>query len=196
MPRANWGITSRDVENFDREAQFSPYVGPLPVNGVYRWQVKKLAFVAPTGDKLPQLRIGLALVPRSQAEKKYDGYFVTVFCPVSPKTAFRYVPFLDAIGVTGREFERGTVTDEEGDIKKIGKWRNTGETLILGMLKDNAGDQSGKYPKEIGWMGENVDTADDAGDDDEELDDYDAEEDTDDDDEYEDEDTDDDDDDF
>lgn len=183
MPRANWGISSRDVENFDRDAQFKPYTGPLPGNGVYRWQVKKLSFIAETGDKLPQLRIGLALVPRGQAEKKYAGYFVTVFCPVSAKTAFRYVPFLDAIGVTGREFERGTVTDEEGDIKKIGKWRNTGEELILGMLKDNTNDRTGNYPKEIGWVGENVDTP--ADETDEELDDYDAEEDSEDD-EYED----------
>lgn len=171
MPRVNWGVSAKDVDSYDRESAYKPYDGPLPPNGVYQWKVKSLKHVAGTREKNPQLRIGLELIPRTgrKDEKRYAGYFVTEFPPITDKTAFRYVPFLDAIGVTGREFEGSTITDEEGNIKKIGKWRNTGETLILGQLKDNTGDYADKYPKQIGWMGELSDTYEE--DEDDELDD-------------------------
>jgi hypothetical protein len=152
MPKANWGISSKTVDGYDRESQYKPYDGPLPINGVYRWKVKKAQFIAPTGTKKPQLRAGLELIPRSKDEKKYAGYYIMLFMPVAENTAFRYVPFLDAIGVTGREFEQGTITDEEGNIRKIGRWRNDGTTTVKGELKDET-DQDGNTRKTIGWMG-------------------------------------------
>lgn len=194
MPRVDWGVSAKDVDNYDRESQFKPYDGPLPPNGVYQWQLKSFKHVAGTRERNPQLRVGLELVPRKgrKDERHYAGYFVMVFAPVTEKTQFRYVPFLDAIGVTGREFERQTITDEEGNIKKIGKWRNTGEELILGQLRDNTGEQADKYPKDIGWVGPlnaddyGDDEADDEEDEDEFLDDDGDEEiaDDDDDDEF------------
>jgi len=178
MPRVNWGVSAKDVDNYDRESQFTPYDGPLPSNGVYQWNVKSLKHISGTRDKHPQLRIGLELIPRKgrQDEKKYAGYFIMLFPPITDKTAFRYVPFLDALGVTGREFERATIIDEEGNIKTIGKWRNTGDVMILGQLRDNTGDQSDKYPKDIGWMGTLTDNYEsDEEDDEEEYDDEDEE---------------------
>jgi len=153
MPKANWGVSSADVDEFDRDSQYKPYDGPIPSNAVYEWNIKVLKFISATKDKLPQLRIGLVLAPREERdEDQYDGYFIMVFLPVSDKTAFRYVPFLDAIGVSGQEFTDRTITDEEGNIKKIGKWRNTGEEFIAAELKDGA-DQNGASRKEIGYMG-------------------------------------------
>lgn len=151
MPRANWGISASDVDEFDRESQYKPYAGPIPPSGpVYLWLIKKLQFISGTKSKLPQLRVGLELVPREDRdEEQYEGYFVMAFLPVSEKTNFRYVPFLDAIGVTGREFERGTMYDEQGNIKKIGKWRNTGEEYICAQLKDGE-DEKGNPRKEVG----------------------------------------------
>lgn len=168
MPRVDWGVSAKDVDNYDRESQYKPYDGPLPVNGVYQWQLKSFKHVAGTRERNPQLRVGLELVPRKgrKDERKYAGYFVMVFAPVTEKTQFRYVPFLDAIGVTGREFERATITDEEGNIKKIGKWRNTGEEMILGQLRDNTGEQADKYPKDIGWVGALTDEEPEEDDDD------------------------------
>lgn len=178
MPRANWGISSSDVDNFDRDGQYKPYDGPIPANGVYRWQIKKLQHIAATGSKLPQLRVGLELVPRNRDEKRYQGYFLMAFLPVSAKTAFRYVPFLDAIGVSGRDFETRTVTDQEGNISKIGGWRNSGTEIIKAEIKDGT-DAEGGSRKEIGWMGEDSEEA--APDDDD--DDFEDEEEYDDDDE-------------
>ncbi len=167
MPKANWGISAGDVDGYDRSSQYAPYDGPVPVNGVYKWRVKRLLSIAPTGTRLPQLRVGLELVPRTKEEKQYAGYYITAFLPVSERTAFRYVPFLDAIGVSGREFESGTIIDEEGNIKKIGKFRFDPEkTYIKGQLKDDT-DGQGNPRKDIGWMGAPGDDAASYVDDDE-----------------------------
>ena len=167
MPKANWGVSSADVDEFDRDSQYTPYTGPIPPNAVYEWDIKVLKFIAGTKEKNPQLRVGLELVPREgRNEEDYEGYFTMAFLHVTDKTAFRYVPFLDAIGVSGREFTDRTITDEEGNIKKIGSWRNTGEEMICAELKD--GEWNGVARKEIGWMGP---ITDDDGDDDEDYDD-------------------------
>jgi len=187
LPRARWGVSSRDVDNFDREGQYAPYTGPTPTSGVYQWKINVAKYVPGTREKLPSLRVGLELVPRANAErdeKRCKGYFIMAFLPVSEKTAFRYVPFLDAIGVSGAEFENRTIVDEEGKIQRIGAWRNDGRTLVLAQLADGL-DQNNQPRKEITWFGgltespddgedefddSDVDYADDVDDDDEEAD--------------------------
>jgi hypothetical protein len=77
---------------------------------------------------------------------------VTAFLPVTKKTQFRYVPFLDAIGVSGRDFKERTVVDGEGNITSIGKWRQDGEQYILCQLVDSEGSDE-RYPKDIKWIG-------------------------------------------
>lgn len=183
MPRVNWGVRARDIDEFDRDSQYAPYDGPIPANGVYQWQVKVLKHTAGTRDKHPQLRIGLELVPRKgrKDERRLKGYFVMVFLPITEKMMWKIVPFLDAIGVSGKEFERGTITDEEGNVRKIGRWRNVGDAIIKGELKDTT-DQNGAPRKEIGWMGATTDEEpDDEFDDEEDEEGYDDEEDDDDD---------------
>lgn len=175
MGRVNWGISKGTVDAFDREKQYKPYDGPIPINGVYHWRVKKAQFISATRDKLPQLRIGLEIHPRaSRKEKQYTGYYIMVFAPVADNTAFRYVPFLDAIGVTERDFRERTIADEEGNIKKIGTWRNDGETIIAGEIRDET-DDKGQPRKAIGWMGEAVEEEEpeEEFDDDDEYDDED-----------------------
>lgn len=170
MPRVKWGVGAEDVDDFDRDSQFKPYAGPEPRNGVYAWKIKVFKFAAGGRGKLPQMRPGLELVPRAGFnEGKYAGYFIMDFIPVSDKTQFRYVPLLDALGVTGREFETATITDEEGNIQKIGKWRNKGETVIIAQLRDGQ-DDKGIARKEIasyGELPEDIELSD--GDDDTEL---------------------------
>lgn len=175
MPRANWGVESSDVDSFDRDSQYAPYTGPVPPSAVYQWKVKVLKHMAGTREKLPQLRVGLELVPRAEYdERKFKGYFAMAFLPIGEKTGFRYVPFLDALGVSGADFTRKTITDEEGNIKRIGQWRNDGDTVILAELKDEV-DQNDNPRKGIGWIGP-VTEADEYADDEESLDDYDADE--------------------
>lgn len=155
MPRARWGISAADVDNYDRDSGFTPYRGPIPPNGVYDWLLKQCKFVSGTRGKYPQLRLGLELAPRegSEDEKRYAGYFIMVFRSIAPQTAFGYVPFLDAIGVSGSDFEDRTVVDAEGNITRIGKWRNDGQQYVAAQLKDGA-DEKGNARKEIGWIGE------------------------------------------
>jgi hypothetical protein len=172
MPKANWGIGASDVDEFDRDSQYKPYTGPEPTNGVYVWNINVLKFVSATKEKQPQLRVGLELVPREgrEEEEQYEGYFTMAFLTVMEKTAFVYVPFLDAIGVSGREFTQRTITDEEGNIKKIGSWRNTGDVLIMAQLGDGT-DANNKPIKKIKWFGAYEEDAEEEVDDGEYYDD-------------------------
>lgn len=149
MGIVRWDIQATDIDGFDRSKQIKPYAGPIPPNGMYLWRIKVLKFVAGTRDKLQQLRIGLELVPRKgMGENKYAGYFIMVFIPVGSNTNFRYVPFCDAIGVSGTDFTRRTRADNDGNIQRIGKWSHDGEQMILAQLVDGS-DERGNPRKEI-----------------------------------------------
>ncbi len=152
MPKVNWGISKGTISNFDRESQYKPYDGPLPPAGMYRWLVKRLKYVAATGTKNPQIRAGLELVPRNTEEKRYKGYYITAFLTIAEQYPGFYVPFLDAIGVSENEFLSGTITDEEGNIKKIGRWRFTDDVHLKAQLRDET-DQAGNPRKGIGYIG-------------------------------------------
>lgn len=174
MPKVNWGVSSGDVDAFDRDSQFKPYAGPAVPNGVYRMRVKSAKRIAAAQGKYPQLRLGLELVPRNAAERKFSDYFIMAFLPVMNKTQFRYVPFLDAIGVSATDFTARTVADEEGDIKRIGQWKNDGNTLIMVQLKSGE-DDKGNPRQDVGTFLANVESDDDE-DIDEDEDAYDDEE--------------------
>lgn len=154
MPRARWGISAKEIDNFDRDSQFTPYTGPIPPNGVYQFKLKVLKFVAATREKNAQLRIGFELVPRRgrQEERQFKGYFIMAFLTITDRNQFVYVPFCDAIGVSGSDFTDRTIIDENGDIKKIGRWRNDGKQMLLVQVKDGT-DQSGNPRKDVGWIG-------------------------------------------
>lgn len=152
MPRVNWGVGKDTVDDYDRESGFKPYTGKIPPNAVYQWRIKVLKYAAGTKTKNPSLRAGLELVPRNAEEKQFAGYFLTKWMAIAETNSFQWVPFLDSIGVTGREFTAGTVVDDDGNVRKIGNWRMDGKTEILGQLKDG-NDEKGNSRKEIGWVG-------------------------------------------
>lgn len=144
MPKARWDIEAGDIDGFDRSSQYTPYRGPQPPRGVYSFLIKKAVFIAATRDKLPSLRLGLELLPRDGSDDRtYSGFYFTAFLPISNKTAFRYVPLLDAIGVSSNDFINKTITDAEGNISRIGRWRNDGETIVdvqIQLEEDNKGN--------------------------------------------------------
>lgn len=151
--RVDWGVSSSEMDEYDPSEQYKPYDGPMPPNAVYHWRVKRLQFQPATKDKLPSLWVGMELVPRrGRGETQYAGYYLTNFLPISAKTQFRYVPFLDAIGVSTRDFASRTEADNEGMVRRIGKWRHTGDFIIAAMLKDEQ-DAKGNPRKGIGWQG-------------------------------------------
>ena len=178
MPRASWGVTASQIDDFDRSKQFRPYTGPTPpVGAVYMWVVKILRHQARTREKNASLIVGLELEPRNKDDRKYAGFFVMTYRTVADNTQGFYVPFLDAIGVSSTDFEKRTITDEEGNIKKIGPYRHTGDALVLGQLKEN--EYNGKTRMDIGWFGPVEDEPEDADeefDDDEDVDDGDDDE--------------------
>jgi hypothetical protein len=183
MPKAQWGVSARDVGNFDRDSAYKPYQGPIPVNGVYAWRVAKAVFAASDGESNAQLRLTLVLSPRNKGEQKYNGYVNTAFMPIADNTQFRYVPFLMAIGASDTDFVNRTITDTEGVIKSIGKWKSDGKTIVAARLVDN--DYEGaRNPKQIDWVGELEDATPDEDEDEEEYEDE-EEEDEDSEEEYE-----------
>lgn len=170
MPKVRWGISASDIDEYDRDNQYTPYTGPTPPNAVYQWQVKVLKYVAGGRESHDQLRIGLELVPRKgrKDEAKYAGYFVMKFCHITSKAAFTYVPFLDAIGASGDDFKERTISDEEGNIKKIGRWRNNGDEILMGQLIERP-DTNQVLRKEVSWIGPLAQDEDELDDDDDEY---------------------------
>lgn len=176
MPRVNWGIDADVIDDWDRSQQFKPYTGPKPANGVYKWRIATLKAVAGTKDKYPQLRAGLVLTPRKGYEEDtFKGYYITLFLSISESNPFTYAPFCDAIGVSGQDFTRKTVTDSDGNVKSIGRWRMDGKTEIYGQLRTGTDSRDGTPRPEIGWVGsldeELPDTDDDTDSDDDDSDD-------------------------
>jgi hypothetical protein len=193
----DWGLKPGAVENFDRSRIFKPHTGATPPAGAtYAWKLKWLKLVDGTANKLPQLRGGFELYPRNKAEEKYAGFFQSTYSPVSDKTDFRYVPFLDCFGITEREFLRGTKHDEKGNIYQIGKWKFNPareEVIVLAQLKTED-DQQGN-PRLVlsdGWFGIYDPDNDPLAEEDEDEEEYDDDEEYDDEEEGEDEEDDDD----
>lgn len=152
MPRVRWGDEEELLEageSWDPEDQIQPYDGPTPPNGLYYWDIKVLKYRQ--GKNLPQLMIGLELAPRrSRSEdKKYAKYFILDFAPVAPQTNFRWMPFLAAIGVSPSDLIKKCITDEDGNVTKIGRWvkKDKGNWIAANLVDDK--DQNGNPRKAI-----------------------------------------------
>ena len=151
MPPVNWGIDPDSVDDYDQNDRYTPYMGPTDIAaGMYVWRIALMKRTARTREKMPQLRVGLELVPRkgNNYEQRYAKYFAMDFIPVSDKTSFRYAPLLAVLGVSGMDFTKRTRCDEEGNVLSIGKWKNNGKTLIAAQLIDGK-DLEGNPRKEI-----------------------------------------------
>lgn len=151
MGVVDWGLSEGAIDEFDRESVYKPYTGKTPPNGTYQWRVTDVKYVAGTSKKHPQLRAYLSLVPRDAEEHAWSGFRLVKYMNINDKYPGFFVPFLDAIGVSEMDFRKRTVADEEGKIKRIGKFRNNGETIILGQLADNT--YEGRTTKEVKWCG-------------------------------------------
>lgn len=168
MGKVDWGggFTAEDIDKADRG--FTPYAGPQPPAGMYKFKLKVLRRRTSSKGN-PQLMLGLELVPRKESEKKFKGYFLTHFITITDGTLFRLAPFLDAIGVKGKDFISRTVEDEDQNIKKIGKWVNDGkQELMVSIGLDN---QQRWEAKNFAPVPEDVDDVDDDADDADEDDD-------------------------
>lgn len=152
MGKVRWGggVTAQGIDNVDTSKRFSPYEGPTPPVGVYRWWMK-LCRITESSNKNDQIMLGLQLTPRSDMpeQKRYKGYWLTYYIPIMDGTSFRVREFTDMIGVTGKDFINGTVDDGSKDrnILKVGKWVNDGKLIIPAAI--GWGTYQGKERMEI-----------------------------------------------
>lgn len=150
MPVVNWGISPDSVDDYEDNG-YTPYMGPTNIPaGVYQWRIAVLKRAPKSADKLPQLRVGLELVPRKgiKEEQKFKGFFTMDFMPVSDKTQFRYASFLAVLGVSGTDFTKRCRFDADGNITSIGKWKMDGKTILAAQLIDDK-DMDGNPRKAI-----------------------------------------------
>jgi hypothetical protein len=144
MPKVKWGgkELQDSLENYDGEndAQYRPYDGPPPRAGMYLFTVKRVKQNTSPGG-FPRLQLFLELTPRAGRpdEKRYDKFFMLdgIIVKEDGSTTFRVRPFLDAIGVSVREFMTNTVTSAEDNelVVKIGKFKTDKPFQIMGAIK-------------------------------------------------------------
>lgn len=153
----------------DESRSYTPYAGPEPKKGMYRFQVKRIKKdVSKNG--FPQLVVDLEMSPTLPAHKQYAGFFTRQFVVVKKdgSTAFRVKPLLTALGVTGKQFVTATIVDDEGYVLKIGGKAIPGAIVMANIYKP-AGDEY--FKANFHAVPEEADGADDDSDDDDSGDD-------------------------
>lgn len=152
MGKVRWGggVTAQAIDDVDTSKRFTPYEGPIPPAGVYRWWLKLLR-ITQSSNKNDQIMMGLQLTPRSDMpeQKRFKGYWITNYVPIMDSTAFRVREFTDWIGVSSKDFMTGTVDDGSKDrnILKVGRWVNTGQLILPVAI--GWGEYNGKERMEV-----------------------------------------------
>jgi hypothetical protein len=144
MPKVKWGgkELQERLENYDgdQDAQYRPYDGPPPKAGMYLFEAKRVKYNISPGN-FPRLQVFLELTPRPGRpdEKKYDKFFILdgIIVKEDGSTDFRIRPFLDAIGVSVRDFLTNTITSAEDPevVTKIGKFKMDKPFPIMGSIR-------------------------------------------------------------
>lgn len=143
--KVKWGGSDLQerLENFD-DTRYEPYDGPRPTSGLYGWTIKRIKRDTSSGN-FPCLYVHLDLHTRGRADhRKYEGFFMRdqVIVKDDGTTDFRVRPFLDAIGVTVRDFMNNTDVGDDGFITRIGKTKvGDGKLKVLGNIKPSKRNQ-------------------------------------------------------
>lgn len=120
-PKATWGdFSSSDIDNAETREGFTPYSGPLPRAGLYRFTCKFMKKgKSQTGNHKMQMLWELDGSWKPE-HKKFDGAPLWDNMPVMKSTAFRVRAFCEAIGLTSKEFQTRIITDDDGKVTKLG----------------------------------------------------------------------------
>jgi hypothetical protein len=123
MPKAKWGsgdeaLTAADIDNA-QSSTFTPYSGPIPSSGLYRFVVSKMTKGKSEAgnDKLQTIML-LDGTWKSE-HKKYNDCPLFDNMPVMKSTAFRTKAFCAAFGISAKEFLTGIIYDEGGRVTKL-----------------------------------------------------------------------------
>lgn len=139
MPKAKWGsdLTPDEIDNA-KGGDFSPYAGPTPPSGVYKFVLKQ-AKKGVTKNEDPKLFTVWELVPREKDQKKFAGAPVFDHMPVTKATAWRAKALCAALGITSNDFMGKTVVDEDGKVLKIGSKKIDGGKIevYINVKRDN-----------------------------------------------------------
>jgi hypothetical protein len=182
MPKATWGsgdqaLSAADIDGA-KSNEFSPYSGPIPPAGLYRFIVKQMKQgLSAAGN--PKLQIVMELDGTWKSNhKKFDGCPLFDNMPVMKSTAFRVKAFCEAFGISSKQFQTGIITDESGKVTKLSIAGDpNGLEVYVNVSKRPATDQ---YQESLQLNGtgylpisddevedQNEDESDDEGDDDE-----------------------------
>ena len=142
--KVKWGGDDLESALNDYEDDgWEPYDGPRPANGMYTWEITEVRSGVSTNE-FPQLRVFLRLDPGSRRDhKQYDGFTMStkIIVKHDGSTDFRVMPFLNAIGVSVRDFLHNTEAGppledldyngkEEFLVKSIGRVRFDGKNPV------------------------------------------------------------------
>jgi len=124
MPKAKWGtgdeaLTAADIDSA-KSSDFTPYAGPIPRSGLYRFVVKSMKQGESDAGN-PKLTTILELDGTWKPDhKRYEGCPLFDHMPVIKSAAWRVKAFCEAFGITSKEFYGGILTDEDGKVTKLG----------------------------------------------------------------------------
>lgn len=165
MPKATWGDFSHEDIDTARSSEFTPYAGPIPPSGLYRFVVKSMKQTTSSKDNPMLLTIMELDGSWKPNHKKFDGCPLFDYMPVMKSTAFRVKAFCEAFGITSREFNTKIITDEEGKVTKLGSAGDpNGLEVYANVALQAATDQ---YAEKIRLNGTGYLPVDDAEEDDE-----------------------------
>ena len=126
MPKAKWGagdnpLTAGDIDNAEVPESRARYSGELPPSGTYRFTIQSLKQgVSDAGNDKVTL-IALLDGTWKSNHKQYDGAPVFHHLALTTANAPQVRNFLDSIGATSADLLNGSVVDEAGYIKKLGR---------------------------------------------------------------------------
>jgi hypothetical protein len=120
MPKATWGdFSANDIDSAESRGGFTPYSGPIPPSGLYRFTVKQMKKGESQAGN-PKIQVVMELDGTwKENHKKYDTCPLFDNMPVMKSTAFRVKAFCEAFGLTSKQFATGLITDEDGKITKL-----------------------------------------------------------------------------
>lgn len=148
MPKIKWDLDSEAIDNAESEG-FTPYAGPVPPAGVYKFTLKRLeATKSSAGNKMLKVLMELD-ADGIKERKKYHGCPVWDNVVVMDKTAWKVRQFLDALGVSASDFTNKTVAEEENSkhlVRKIGSLKVEGVELTV-QIKRGANQEGDPRPE-------------------------------------------------
>jgi len=173
MPKVKWGsdIAVDDIDSWEDESGGS-YAGQKPSSGIFKFKITKLVKGESKAGN-PKLTAYMTLVPRTAADKKYDGCPLTDFMPIMKSTVWRFRPFLDCLGVTGKQLLSQTNANGEGEVISIAGVKPAGKELLVQVKLDENEEYLNikRYMKPVDEDDVDVDVDADADDDDDDDDD-------------------------